>query len=106
MGLPVARGNGVDVVASLTGSGPIICQESSITATYGCSSNVFVNGIGVVRIGDEVAAHISLGCGIDASALTTSSGTVFANGKGVARIGDQYTPDNTITTGSATVTAG
>jgi uncharacterized Zn-binding protein involved in type VI secretion len=106
MGKAVARGDSVDTVSSLTGSGGINCPSPVTTSTHECSANVFVNGVGVVRIGDAVYAHIAAGCGIDASTLTTSSSTVFANGKGVARKGDQYTSDNTITSGSPTVFAG
>jgi uncharacterized Zn-binding protein involved in type VI secretion len=100
-----ARGDGVDSVASLTGSG-INCAFPLTTATDECSGDVFVNGTGIVREGDQVAAHPAAGCGPDNSVLTTFSATVFINGKGAGRKGDQYTGDNTITSGSATVFIG
>lgn len=94
-----ARGDGVDVVQSQTGSG-LNCAFPLITATDECSPDVFVNGIGLVREGDRVAPHPFVGCGPDESVLTTFSSTVYANGKRAGRKGDQYTPDNTIITGS------
>lgn len=100
-----ARGNGVDTVYSLTGSGKN-CAFPVTTATSGCSSNVFINGTGAVRIGDVVAPHTKGGCSIDTSTLTTSSSTVFINGQGAGRMGDQYTSDNTITSGSPNVFIG
>lgn len=106
MGSPVARGDSVDSVDSLTGGGGTGCPDAMTTSTDECSPNVFVNGTGVVRIGDAVYAHIAAGCGIDAELLSTSSATVFVNSKGVARKGDQYTADNTITSGSGNVNAG
>jgi uncharacterized Zn-binding protein involved in type VI secretion len=100
-----ARGDGVDSVASLTGAGPL-CAFPLTTATDECSGDVFANGTGIVRQGDQVAAHPAAGCGPDNSVLTTFSATVFINGKGAGRKGDQYTSDNTITSGSATVFIG
>ena len=103
-----ARGDGVDTVFSVTGSGGSKpgCPSPLVTATDQCSGNVFINGSGAVRIGDSVAAHIAGGCGIDTSGLTSSSGKVFVNGKGAGRIGDEYTGDNTIISGSTNVFIG
>lgn len=100
-----ARGDGVDTVDSLTGSGPN-CASPTTTATDECSDNVFVNGTGAVREGDKVALHNKPGCVPDESVLTTFSSTVFINGKGAGRQGDQYTPDNTISSGSPNVFIG
>ena len=102
---PAARGSGGDSVFSKTGTGKN-CAKPVTTATDACSSNVFFNGKGAVRIGDAVASHAASGCGPDGSTLTSSSGTVKVNGKGVARIGDQYTGDNTITSGSSNIFIG
>ena len=102
---PVARGNGTDSVFSKTGSGRK-CASPLTTETDQCSGNVFANNNGVVRFGDQVAAHPAAGCSNDGSTITTRSSTVFANNLGVARIGDEYTSDNTITSGSANVFAG
>lgn len=100
-----ARGDGVDQVQSQTGSG-LNCAFPLLTATDECSDDVFINGTGIVREGDRVAAHPALGCGPDESVLTTFSSTVIINGKGAGRLGDQYTPDNTIITGSQNVFIG
>lgn len=101
----VARGDGVDTVDSLTGSG-FNCASPLTTATDVCSATVFVEGTGVVREDDRVKAHPKTGCGTDTSVITTFSATVYIEGKRVARKGDNYTSDNTITSGSATVFIG
>jgi uncharacterized Zn-binding protein involved in type VI secretion len=100
-----ARGNGVDQVQSLTGTG-FLCLSPLLTSTDECSDDVFVNGTGIVREGDKVAPHPAAGCGPDESVLTTFSTSVYINGKGAGRKGDQYTPDNTIITGSTDVFVG
>ncbi len=102
---PAARGSGGDEVFSKTGSGRR-CRSSLTTATNACSSDVFFNEKGAVRIGDVVAPHKIGGCDDDVSALTSSSATVFVNGKGVGRIGDEYTGDNTISSGSSNIFIG
>ena len=101
----IARGNGADTVHSETGSG-VLCYSSTDTTTDECSSDVFVNGIGVVRQGDKVKPHNKGGCTTDESVITDGSSTVFVNGKAVARLGDHYTSDNTITSASGDVLAG
>lgn len=100
-----ARGDGVDAVFSKTGVGRN-CASPTTTATDACSPDVLINGYGAVREGDLVAPHNKGGCVPDESTLTTFSSTVFINGKGAGRLGDQYTPDNTITSGSPTVFIG
>jgi uncharacterized Zn-binding protein involved in type VI secretion len=102
---PVARGNGTDSVFSKTGTGKN-CPNPVGTATAACSGDVLANGIGVVRLGDAVAAHNAAGCGPDGSAISAASGTVFANFRNLARIGDLYTGDNIITSGSSSVFSG
>jgi uncharacterized Zn-binding protein involved in type VI secretion len=104
--MPVAaRGNGTDSVFSKTGSGKR-CAKPTGTSTNECSPNVFINGIGAVRIGDKVMVHAAGGCSPDTSALTRASTKVFINSKGAGRIGDQYTSDNIITSGSPNVVFG
>lgn len=100
-----ARGDQVDSVYSLTGTG-LNCGSPLNTFTDECSPTVFANGTGIVREGDRVYPHPRAGCSTDDSVLTTFSSTVFINGKGAGRIGDQYTSDNTITSGSSTVFIG
>lgn len=101
----VVRGNGADTVFSKTGAGTN-CAQPLVTATAECSSDVFVEGYGVVREDDQIQYHTTVGCVPDTSRLTTFSSTVYINGKKAARIGDKYTDDNTITSGSTTVFIG
>jgi uncharacterized Zn-binding protein involved in type VI secretion len=101
----VARGQGTDTVFSKTGSG-FRCRSSVTTATDKCSPDVFANSICVVREADQVAPHEMAGCDPDESVLTLGAPAVFANFQELARIGDEYTPDNTITSGSSNVFAG
>jgi uncharacterized Zn-binding protein involved in type VI secretion len=100
-----ARASGIDTVFSLTGVGRG-CRNPMNTVTGEGSSNVFVNGYGVVRENDEVGDHPANGCGPDNSPLTTFSSKVFINGRRAGRIGDKYTNDNTITSGSTNVFIG
>ena len=104
-GTAAARGDGKDKVYSRTGTSKK-CRRPMITATDECSGDVFVNGIGVVRVGDRVKNHPKSGCSPDTSTLTKGSSTVFVNGKAAGRIGSQYTADNTITSGSKDVFIG
>jgi len=101
----VARKSGTDSVLSKTGTGKR-CPKPVDTKTDEGSSDVFSNGIGVVKQGDKVAPHKKSGCDPDESVMTIQSPTVYANGKQLARIGDKYTPDNIITSGSPNVFAG
>lgn len=101
----VARGDGEDTVLSKTGSGRR-CAFPLTTNTKDCSSDVFVENIGIVRKDDVVGIHKKRGCTEDdTSPLTSFSSSVFANGLNVGRIGDEYTSDNVITSGSTTVFA-
>lgn len=107
----VARGNGTDIVQSLTGtlSDPEanIYGNPFVTMTNTCSNDVRANGIGVVRIGDLVEPHLNISGAPDVSTLAKANAkNVYANGKLVAEIGSQYTADNTITSGSPDVTIG
>jgi uncharacterized Zn-binding protein involved in type VI secretion len=105
----IALGNGPSgspsTVFSLTGTGKE-CRFPVETTTGEFSDKVFVEGRGVVHIGLKVFPHPQSGCSTDESELSTASSKVFVGGFGVARIGDQYTPDNTITSGSSKVFAG
>ena len=102
-----ARGDGVDSVLSDHGASDGIetCSNPLGTQTAACSPNVFVNGTGVVRIGDAVAVHTHVGCGTESPGLSSCSGTVFINGKGAGRNGDVFSA-NTITSGSPNVNIG
>ena len=80
-----------------------------------CSTNVLINGIGAVRVGDIMAAHPDgLPCTPTpiphSPALSTGSATVFINGLPAGRVGDLYdtgTPFvHTIVSGSPDVFIG
>lgn len=68
------------------------------------SSNVFVNGIAVVGVGDRWDIHC---CGVSCHDSVSSEGspTVFVNGVAIARVGDQISchTDELVAQGSANV---
>ena len=73
------------------------------------STNVFVNGIGVSRQGDNNTSHLqptAVPCPSHEAAITTGSTTVFVNGKGCGRIGDGITSCTSVSAGSSNVFAG
>jgi uncharacterized Zn-binding protein involved in type VI secretion len=100
----IARKGGTDSVASPDGSGPG-CGLSSTQATAEGSSDVFVNGIGVVRKDDAMNTHNGPGCIPHAPTLSTYSGSVFVNGRNVGRLGDSYN-GHRISSASTNVFAG
>jgi len=108
----VARKSATDIVdcvdgtpGSLCSPGVFRCDSPSIQATSAGSGDVIVNGIGVVREGDEMIPHPAPECGCPSHApvLTAFSSTVYANGKRIGRIGDLYTPGHVIASGSGDV---
>jgi uncharacterized Zn-binding protein involved in type VI secretion len=69
------------------------------------SSDVFINGIGAVRIGDHFVTHCNpFTChdGVDSA----GSSTVFINGRAAARIRDSISCGDIIAAGSPSVFAG
>jgi len=62
-------------------------------ASTGGSSNVNINGLGAVRVGDSWASHTN-GSTAHTGIQSTSSATVKINGLGAARIGDQIWNNN------------
>ena len=93
-----ARKDGTDNVS--TGHA---CDGSTVTNEG--SSDVFVNGKGVVRLGDLQQVHailVGMSCVPHVLALSSSSSTVFVNGKGAGRKGDVYGGE-IITSGSDNV---
>ena len=74
----------------------------------GGSTNVFANGIGISRQGDNNTGHLLPGspCPSHAAPITTGSTTVFINGKGCGRIGDSITGCTSVAAGSSNVFAG
>lgn len=102
----VARKDSTDLVFSPDGSG-VCCSAPAVHSTDKGSSDVKVNGIGVVRIGDPMIPHQYPGpcCATHAPALSTASSTVRVNGRFLARKGDAYA-GHVIITGSGNVNAG
>lgn len=75
------------------------------TDSIGASSDVYANGIGVVRQGDPYAPH---GCGPckippHGRSLSGGSGTVFVNGKPAGRVGDAISCGGNAAAGSSDV---
>lgn len=70
------------------------------------SDNVFVNGIGISRQGDNNNIHRGPACYPHAEPITTGSTTVFINGKGCGRIGDAIDACTSVASGSDNVFAG
>ena len=104
----IARKSGTDTVNTVHGAtGGSRCNIApTTTATSGGSSNVFVNGIGVVRDGDAVASHNNgSACITHAPGLASFSSTVKVNGKGVGRLNDTYSCGAKITSASGNVFA-
>ena len=80
---------------------------SGMTRAQG-SSNVFVNGIGVSRQGDNNTTHLLPGvpCPPHAAAISSGSSTVKVNGKGCGRVGDGISACTSVAAGSSNVFAG
>lgn len=72
------------------------------------SVNVFVNGIGISRQGDNNTTHLLPPdpCVPHSAPITTGSTTVFINGKGCGRIGDGITGCTAVAEGSSDCFAG
>ena len=82
---------------------------SGMTRAQG-SSNVFVNGIGVSRQGDNNTTHLLQPnippCPSHAAGIASGSSTVFVNGKGCGRVGDSISGCTSVAAGSSNVFAG
>ena len=76
----------------------------------GGSSDVFCNGIGISRQGDNNTTHLKPPnvppCPPHAAAIATGSSTVFVNGKGCGRVGDGISGGTSVAAGSSNVFAG
>lgn len=72
------------------------------------SSNVFVNGIGVSRQGDNNTEHLlpPVPCPSHAAPIAIGSTTVFVNNKGCGRVGDGISNCTSVAAGSSNVFAG
>ncbi|AGS81100.1 hypothetical protein [Caulobacter phage Cr30] len=67
------------------------------------SSNVFVEGSGVVRVGDLVQPH---GSHVAPITITQGSSKVFVDGNAVCRVGDRASCGHTISSGSSKISVG
>lgn len=96
---PVTRKN----VDASTGHGGYVPRPN----TPNGSSDVIINGQGVVRVGDAWPDHTDPGPP-DTHGGTQSGGssTVFANGAAVARIGDAISCGDAVAAGSPDVICG
>ena len=72
------------------------------------STNVFANGIGISRQGDNNTSHLKppAVCVGHEAPIETGSTTVFVNGKGCGRVGDGITGCTSVAAGSSNVFAG
>ena len=72
------------------------------------SSNVFVNGIGVSRQGDNNTTHLLPGapCPAHSAPIESGSSTVKINGQGCGRVGDSISGCTSVAAGSPNVFAG
>lgn len=83
-----------------TGHGPFAPRVND-----SASGDVFINGIGVHRVGDHWVTHC-VGPSCHDSTQAAGSSTVFVNGKPVARIGDSIGCGSANAQGSNNVFAG
>ena len=84
-----------------------VAHCSGMTRAAG-SGNVFVNGIGVSRQGDNNTVHVlpGLPCPAHSRPIAVGSTTVFVNNKGCGRIGDGISSCTSVAQGSENVFAG
>lgn len=78
-------GDGTTGICSL---GEKCCPHERSGTNGQVSGDVFINGLGVHRLGDTGATNCPHG---GTFSSTKASGTVFANGHGITRIGDSTT---------------
>jgi len=97
----VSRKSGTDSIATNHG-----CDGSTVTDQG--SGDVFINNIGVVRLGDQNQSHRVSGrnCSVRHSVpLSSASPNVFANNLAIGRLGDKYGGTESLTSGSSNVFA-
>jgi uncharacterized Zn-binding protein involved in type VI secretion len=84
-----------------------VAHCSGMTRAAG-SSNVFVNGIGISRQGDNNTGHLLPGvpCPSHSAPIASGSSTVKVNGKGCGRVGDGISGCTSVAAGSSNVFAG
>ena len=84
-----------------------VAHCSGMTRAAG-SGNVFVNGIGISRQGDNNTGHLLPApiCPSHSAPIATGSSTVFVNGKGCGRVGDAISGCTSVAAGSPNVFSG
>ena len=84
-----------------------VAHCSGMTRAAG-SGNVFANGIGISRQGDNNTGHLLHGvpCPSHAAPIASGSSTVFINGKGCGRVGDVISCCTSVAAGSPNVFSG
>jgi uncharacterized Zn-binding protein involved in type VI secretion len=95
-------------MAAITRIGNADVAHCSGMTRDGGSTDVFVNGIGISRQGDNNTSHLlpPVPCPSHAAPITTGSTTVFINSKGCGRVGDGITGCTSVAAGSADTFAG
>jgi uncharacterized Zn-binding protein involved in type VI secretion len=94
---------------AVTRQGDADVAHCSGMSRSGCSGDVFVNGIGVSRQGDNNTSHLLPDddpCPSHAAPIAIGSTTVFINGKGCGRVGDSISGCTSVAAGSGNVFAG
>ena len=94
---------------AVTRIGDADVPHCSAMTREGGSTNVFANGIGISRQGDNNTSHLqptAVPCPSHDAPITTGSTTVFVNGKGCGRVGDGITGCTSVSEGSSDVFAG
>lgn len=91
-----------------------IAKDGAICTGHGCwpprqnltaSSNVFANGLGIIRLGDTWQVHCcDKSCHL--GAVSAGASNVYINGRPAARIGDPISCGSLIASGSSNVWAG
>ena len=96
---------------------PAVCRGNSVDSDVAhcstplrdqCSGDVFVDGTGVSRQGDNNTSHLlpPIPCPSHAAPIAVGSTTVFINGKGCGRIGDAIAGCTSVAAGSSDCFAG
>lgn len=71
------------------------------TTLASASSNVIINGIGAVKVGDSIVPHCCVSC--HGGTQSSGSPNVMTNGNAQARIGDSISCGDTNAAGSPNV---
>lgn len=72
----------------------------------GCSPNVFVNGLGAGRVGDQYSSHGCVSHPGHQDMIAAGSSTVFINGIPAGRVGDAVSIGGSVQAGSGNVFIG